>query len=726
MTLLGEVLTPRYSEELRGVGDTDHTFSPEFEKRMRRLIRQTDHPAYRFRGAIAAAACLAVAVGSAVLVPVLSQQKVTTETTGSQQTETTYSTQTDALPGDVSENEENATKDYDAGDTTPAETTAGAATGARLSTLPPQSDETDEMEEAPIKDGEDEVVADTEKLPVEQTTAATNSPETTPAQTTAATKAPETTAAQTTAAGNAQETTAAASAQEPWSTGGVPSSDDVVIKDDETEDIVVDEGETDVDASPQGNITDTTSKTLGEFIASNFGGISFENLWAGRARLNLPGVDNYIDLTKAEQPVIQEFVHGLGAAEVVSDSGDFDPGETTMAINIQDFEPETTSDSYAINFSSWQKYGYYFNGEQAADDEDRAIPGRGSVITFSIQVGRNGIVRLQQIWYGSRSGNRTEYIIDSPQCFEIGEQAAEKLFDSFSELALDEMPGTVGDMKKLLNVSVGNIAQAEMGISGIYDCLIVSAKMSTDYVGEVFEKYADRKLTFLGSRLPDHNGVWTQVWLNNGAELSLVIHVHDDIGYISYGGNYWSFGTDPGEGETALDAAERANGFTVPRYGTLGEYLDGKNLNTLESVSFRGEKNGVRGTFKVTDAETLSELLGLIKGGSSAPYDKTRLVTYGGSSGQIQLKVNGWKDVRFTVEDNDVICLRLGVDGNMFVMPEGFYERFRELAEKNAEFVPFEPVPDQVQDDEDDGYGDSIITYEDELTNDDKNPDTSG
>ena len=56
---LKEVLTPRYSEELRNAYDTGYKPTDEFENGMHELIRKTDRPPiYRYTRYIAAAAAV--------------------------------------------------------------------------------------------------------------------------------------------------------------------------------------------------------------------------------------------------------------------------------------------------------------------------------------------------------------------------------------------------------------------------------------------------------------------------------------------------------------------------------------------------------------------------------------------------------------------------------------------------------------------------------------------
>ena len=76
---LGEVLTPRWSEELRDAYDTGYKPSEQFETRMRELIRRTDRPApQRYVRWLTAAAAVFIAVGAAVLVPVLMNNRIDT------------------------------------------------------------------------------------------------------------------------------------------------------------------------------------------------------------------------------------------------------------------------------------------------------------------------------------------------------------------------------------------------------------------------------------------------------------------------------------------------------------------------------------------------------------------------------------------------------------------------------------------------------------------------
>ncbi len=76
---LTEALTPLYSEELRDSYDTGYKFSPEFENRMRELIRRTERPLWLRPGVIAAAACAVIGISSAILVPALMNNRIDTQ-----------------------------------------------------------------------------------------------------------------------------------------------------------------------------------------------------------------------------------------------------------------------------------------------------------------------------------------------------------------------------------------------------------------------------------------------------------------------------------------------------------------------------------------------------------------------------------------------------------------------------------------------------------------------
>ena len=73
---LDEVLTPRYSDELRDSYDTGYAVTAEFELKMRELIRKTDKLPIKWHRYAAAAAAAVIAIGSAVFVPMLLNNRV--------------------------------------------------------------------------------------------------------------------------------------------------------------------------------------------------------------------------------------------------------------------------------------------------------------------------------------------------------------------------------------------------------------------------------------------------------------------------------------------------------------------------------------------------------------------------------------------------------------------------------------------------------------------------
>ncbi len=73
---LDEALTEKYYAELMGCEDTDYAFSGGFLSEMKALIRRTDNKLLYYSRYIAAAACAVVAIGCAVLLPVLTGDRV--------------------------------------------------------------------------------------------------------------------------------------------------------------------------------------------------------------------------------------------------------------------------------------------------------------------------------------------------------------------------------------------------------------------------------------------------------------------------------------------------------------------------------------------------------------------------------------------------------------------------------------------------------------------------
>lgn len=116
---LDEALTEKYYAELMGCEDTDYAFSGGFLSEMKALIRRTDNKLLYYSRYIAAAACAVVAIGCAVLLPVLTGDRV--EVTDPSVTTSVITTATDEVA--VSENT-----------TTPEQTSAPAVSDAAAGT----------------------------------------------------------------------------------------------------------------------------------------------------------------------------------------------------------------------------------------------------------------------------------------------------------------------------------------------------------------------------------------------------------------------------------------------------------------------------------------------------------------------------------------------------------------------------------------------------------------
>ncbi len=614
---LGEVLTEKYSDELRDAYDTGYKFPEEFEERMNELVRRTDRPPiYRYRGWIAAAACVVLAVGSAVLIPALTDNSIKTDSSAESSV-----TETEPVPAETS-------------------VTSVSLTGGNMA-------------------------VDTDNTTVSETTADPGEPEESSA--------------------TAESTTAT---EETSSSGNdvKPSENDTVVPDDKPSDnggpnVIVDApGET------EHHIIKVPAGTKLSKVFDDTFGISFDELWANYAEYCPEGVHTVgkysnIYCSNAEYTFLQDFVHSLGGAECLEDGFAIEPGEAYITITVNTDKPKINEVNF-INTSAWKYYDQFFSvsddesyyitprqEDDIAPADDYVVPGK-TTPSFKVQIYKNSgcisFVSLDR--YDPDTGKLDQYSIGY---YRMNREAVDRLFGGFDEMYLSGEPQTVGDISSGLGITADGIVKAYADFDGIYDTSIYGAPLKPEYVESFFRKHGNKKL--------DRENAFGMVsgftvMLKKGATLKVGLNVEEEKCYVTDGLGKYSFDITFDEIREVLKAAGDANGFTVPFYSTLGEYLEGKNFRTLSVVYCNVTKSdGKSYLVTVTDADELKTLYDMI---AAELADAKYLPGYGGSIGEIEICVKGYSTI-ISLQTDDVLRIRT-FGNNYFQLSAGFIKRFRD------------------------------------------------
>ena len=709
---LREVLTPRYSEELRDAFDAGYTPTAAFEKEMQALVRKTDRPPiFRYTKYLAAAAAVLIAVGAAVIVPVIMNSRidvtpsntssteppiVTVDTSDTAETNVSESSESSSDEG-VVPNTEIGIKDSD-DDTTV--TTSGDDTAEDIN---PGSagDESAEDESAGDESAGDES-ADDESADDES---ADNTESST-----------DTSHENTVTADDAEDDVTVDD-----DTDTTDSDDDAVVNDDdEDSDSVYDDDESidddydgdddaayddedDVVVDTSVHITATDGTTLDELLAQNFGGKKLENLYADRANY-FPDNGNWgafeINFRTAEYDFIQDFVHKLGSAKASSEIKESDD-DRFMSIGITENKPVIAHPTMS-NASAWTHYNTFFAvDEDDSDDEvesDDSDSDDGNIsFTVNVYAGTGMVEFAQTVYYfDTETKKSVSYRVDSVFYMDMDE--VNKLFEGADKLIIPESAKTVGDIANTFGIKSDNILSSYTNVYHIYDTLLYSARIGSDYIADFFKRYSSKKLlTDAGSQNGD-NCVNIKFCTKGGKILFIRMFTS---GYceISDDNKSFYFKPDSGEIEKAIDAVSAASGITIPRWSTLDEYLADKNFTNLTQIFYRTAANGKITYYTLKDKNELKEFTELLKSEfKNAKY--TYAPTEYNGSDNIDIYVNGYFNViKFNAADN-ILTIRTN-STNRFVLPDGFGAKFKKLLTENEKSAVVSEEIDDYDDDVD-------------------------
>lgn len=713
---LSEVLTPLYSEELRDAFDTGYRFSPQFENEMRELIRKTDRKASRYIGYLAVAACAAIAIGSAVIIPSILNSNIGTQEPGDTTTSAVPAISERDSSADVSSSTTTSETDIDDDAIEPLDH-ENDAVGDNSSAVTSVSDNTEPAESsAVVSDNtvpELQITTDDEDVSVDDDT--------------------DTDTEYIVVTGGDHDEKEGDDADiaeddvdsEP-DEGSVdtPASDDYAVIVDASDDDTAIVGTGDYDISETYTVEVNNGDKLGDVMKKIMPDFDFNNLWATSADYSPTGTmiragnqTEYLNFYCSEYQFIQDFVHSLGSAEANNEGYAETQGIQKIKLYIRDKQVKVTDYSdYGQNASAWKNYSRWFrNNEDWIDEEEDIMePLDDTVTLMTVTISSTGKVEVQSSYVVSDKNTNKNYLYQlSNERFDMDTEAVNTLFDNLRKAHISEDAQTVGDIIDGMSLTADNIDQANISVHDIYDTDLYHVKIGYDFIVGLLEDHRNEKaakvLSNQLSELEEPNGeISVEFYTKDSAHIKIYLDIRGYC-YIADQFTGYKFSITETDINNALDAVEKANNYTIPRYSTLGEYLADKNFTKLRWVNFGGTKNGEAGSFDVHDEKELNDIIELLKKEfADAEYLKDQNTRYDcGKHLGINLQVEGYESV-FQFYENDTVEIRVGSNRNLFRMSDGAIGRIEKLLSEctNAAFYPrqeedeWEQVVDDVDVDE--------------------------
>lgn len=668
---LKEVLTPRYSEELRNAYDTGYKPTDEFENGMHELIRKTDRPPiYRYTRYIAvAAAVVVIAVGAAVLVPMLTNHDIDVV-----EPDVTSETSVSAITVTVDTSSDN---------------TSFTTTGNGLEAITVLSSDTDDTTVQPPVSSE--TVSDTSVT------------ESTPSVEIGSSESDTTGGDDVTVVNDDDDDTN-------------PGAGGTDISDGDDDDICVDDDDDAAPELPEKVLEIENGQTLGEVFAKEFGVNSFDEFYAyyGNYQINdIKAVsEEYMhdrqvnfDFSERENNFIQDFVHKLGNAKAGADS--IVDGAEIITLNIRNQKPKTRDPlSKYYNYSAWTHYDNFFKtgdeGEDEIDDDDDYpdVENQNSkIISFCVWIWRDKcMLTFNDSFYVE--GSNYQYITN--KSFYMDKADIEDLFKGAEKLIMPTDAKSVGDITSAMDISSGNIRTAYANVHGMYDTEISYGKIEMDYITGMLKKYAKKKLTMSGGGM---SGTCAdiEVFTKDDAKISLLIYPDNRV-VITDRVTWYEFTADAGELEAALKAVSAANGITIPVYKTLGEYLSDKNFTGIQSLGYNDGKGTIYG---LEDPEELKAFTKLLKSEfKTAEYTFDKSETHG--SFAVNIYVEGYfRPICLYTQDSGNLMIKT-TQNNWFRLSDGFSQKFLKLLLENKKTIQITEEIEEYIDDTDDDKDDEV------------------
>lgn len=634
---LDEALTAAYAGELPA-GAEEVAFSEGFEREMRGLIRKTDRPIRKYVRFLTVAACAAIAVGCAVLLPRLLSQPVPV-VPGESVTTTESAAQAEDRPEEsASAVETETTPEEEIPDREISDENPGAAGGF----LPP-----DEDENADVTERDNEVAGSSGNA------SAVSSDEETGVAQTEETDAP---------ADDSDDEDADDDWVDESEAEWVDDSDDDDVSSDDSDDDAWDSDEaTDESALP----ALAQKETLNEEIEALIGcSLADSYLQSGDFLIDgkfysVPIVEG-IDPETYRDPALAE---RIGAAEYLGD----ELPETELALALfwgnVGKEPPVIQPIRDSDQSDRNHYGELYFGEDSeiGDEEDEFVmPISAPYLEFF----RNGIVVVYMNGYSGTA------------VYRLDDETLSVLTERVEARHKQSEPKTVGALAKRLGTAE-DYAQVIVTISRYYDCTMYGALSDGSFLAELLEKYKKEKLA-----KPDSTAfvsVPIRIALTSKKTLQTESFDFYADGTVIVSGNK-RFMVDPADVRAILTEYCRQKKLPAPVfYETLGEYLSDKNFTTL-TASWREPADGGSALYLSGDS---AEIRALVEAGmAESAYLPGEEGFVPAQTEHIRLEPEGWSSSLYLSRDR--IMVGRAYVRRVFAAPEGLYDKILAILEEKG------------------------------------------
>lgn len=680
---LHEVMTEKYSEELINAEAPQHEFSESFNIKMRNLIRKTDNPFYRYSKYLTLAACAVIAVGCAVLIPVLNSNKINTGKLPSEQIAETTEAIISIMPAETSEaiseepaesedGVEDIEKDPDSDFIPPleeAETTVNvtSASVSKPSDAPVIASDSDE--EAEATEGYEPI---DETAPVDDDN---NNPGTGGADIDGEIPEIEEDEPEGDIVGEHDENP---SGGEDYDEAVEDDDEDIAVDDESDEDIAVEEEEEvveedvidvpDIDNRPPY----PESETLGElytklyqqeanpeYVKENIYKIEDANYFNFKYD-TFKRYDYYTDYD-----FVGEFLAEIGAAkktELKSSLTD----KVTIYLNpvARGLNTRVYADMSDVN-----RYGVLYLGEEEYEEDCTDIEEEENPYSVELKIYRNGLVCLTFDW---NKGSLW---------FAVSAETAGRFFENVDNMFMSEAPATVGDIISDRNITEDNICRAYGDIYNVYDYHIVGINLngSKSVIVDFLKKNKDKKLTYFDGYC--HNSIEISFGLKDNSSVVNLRLIDFDKAVISVsGGDRYAFDIDKSLFDSLFKKLVDICGYKKPViYNTLAEFLKDKDFNEITSISYSlGSRYIVEGNEKAAVLEEIRQLI--LKEAKTAKYSIGDYVY-----SDISICVPNWQ-IDFEISGDKAVRIH----NNKFNVSQSFIEKLKKLINDNGVEIRYE------------------------------------